>query len=153
MENEILKLDSLQQFADVLEANAYECKLNENSVQVKVGSKKNPIAGVITIDEASNSMNITCRIARLGDIPEENVPQFMAACLDANTRILPYAFGLLTASDNVDLDDPKEWPIVLVDSIPLGDLSEEEFLSSMSDLWIALQASRDVLSSALSTVN
>ncbi|MBZ0264405.1 hypothetical protein K8I28_07025 [bacterium] len=153
MENEILKLDSLPQFAEVLENNAYECKLDDQSVQVKVGSKENPIVGVITIDDSNNSLNITCRIARLGDIPEDNVPQFMAACLDANTRILPYAFGLLTASDNPALDDPREWPIVLVDSMPLGDLSEEEFLSAMSNLWIALQASRDVLSNALTVEN
>ncbi len=37
-----------------------------------------------------------------------------------------------------DLDDEEKWPIVLTDSLPLGDLSDQELIASVESLWSAL---------------
>ena len=73
------------------------------------------------------------------------VMEFCVACLDINTQIRPYAFATITASDNPDLDDPDSWPIVLTDSLPIGDLSDEELTTSIDSLWSALVAGAEVL--------
>ncbi|MEE9263180.1 MAG: hypothetical protein V3V11_01885, partial [Vicinamibacteria bacterium] len=84
-----------------------------------------------------------------GDIPEDNISTFAVAALDANSRISPFAFATLTASDNPELDEPQQWPVVLTDSIPLGDLSPGELEAAMNSLWSALAESRDVLEAGI----
>lgn len=143
------RIDSMENIASFLESEGYEFQEGDETLRVKIGGSEHPFVAVITRTETGNALKITCQIAKLGMIEEEKIPQVFAACLDANTRILPYAFGLMTASDNPELDDEKEWPLVLIDSIPLGDLSREEFISSLESLWMALEASREVLSNAL----
>ncbi len=149
MSSEETKIATLEQIAEVLEMQGYNLNKVDDSIHVKVGGNEHPFVSVITKNEADTELHITCKLTMLGDVPEEKIPQFFAACLDANTRILPYAIGLITGTDNPEMDDEKEWPVVLVDSIPLGDLCEEELISSMDSLWVALSASRDVLVNAL----
>jgi hypothetical protein len=60
------------------------------------------------------------------------------AMLDLNTQILPYAFGVLTDIDGEDGDE-SDFPVVLIDSMPIGDISEGELLESMRSLLAALQ--------------
>lgn len=143
------KIETLAQMAEVLELEGYEVVETEHSVLVRIGGAEHPFVAVITKNEEANQVQINCKLATLGEIPEDKVAQFFAGCLDANTRIVPYAVGLVSGADNPDLDDEKGWPVVLIDSLPLGDLCKEELLGSFDSLWMALQASREVLASAL----
>ena len=142
-------IENLEQVAEVLEANGYEPVVSENSVSIGVGGTENPFAAAITINEERTELAISCQLAKLGDISDDHELQFVLSCLDANTRVRPYAFAVLTASDNPDLDEPDEWPVVLTDSLPIGDLSPDELISSIDSLWSALAASWDVLRTGL----
>lgn len=140
---------SLQQVAEVLEENGYSVKEHHNAVHIAVGGTQTPFIAVITISE-SNELVVTCQVAKLGDFNEDDIPTVQFFLLDANTRIQPYAFGILTSSDNTELDDASQYPIVLIDSMPLGDISEAELTASMDSLLVALQSSEDALRAGLS---
>ncbi len=138
-------IETLEQVAEVLEENGYEPVASEGAVSVGVGGQEAPFAATLTINKERQELSITCQLAVLGDVLDDRELEFTVACLDANTRVRPYAFAVITASDNPELDDPDEWPVVLTDSLPLGDLSPAELISSMDSLWAALAASWDVL--------
>ena len=65
------------------------------------------------------------------------------ALLDLNTQTLPYAFAVLTEIDGED-GDKSSWPVVLIDSMPVGDISEDELLQSLSSLLAALQTASNL---------
>jgi hypothetical protein len=138
-------ITNLTQVAEALESVGYEAICHDDAVHTKVGGTQNPFTAVLTINADRNVLVITCQLAKLGDIPEENISTFAVAALDANSRISPFAFATLTASDNPDLDEPQQWPVVLTDSLPLGDLSGGELEAAMDSLWSALAEGRDVL--------
>ncbi len=139
------KIESLTQVADVLLDQGYEAELNPDAVFVKIGGSEAPFTAVVTTGDDGKSLSITCQLAKLGDFPEGNTPNFMLAALDANTAIRPYAFAIISDSDDENLDEPEDWPVVLTDSLTLGDLCAEELMASVDNLWSALAASRPVL--------
>ena len=149
METKTVNIANLTQVAAALESAGYEAICQDNAVYTKVGGMRNPFTAVLTINVDRNALVITCQLAKLGDVPEEKVSSFAVAALDANSRISPFAFATLTASDNPELDQPEQWPVVLTDSIPLGDLSPGELEVAMDSLWSALAESRDVLEAGL----
>jgi len=138
-------IQTLDQVADVLEALGYETQLDAKSVFTKVGGTDAPFTAVITRNEVRHSLDITCQIATLGDVREANTPNFLLAALDANSTVRPFAFAIISDADDPDLDDPDEWPVVLTESIPIGDLSDAEIAAAMDNLWSALAASRPVM--------
>ena len=149
METMTKNITNLTQVAEVLESAGYEAICDDDAVHTKVGGLQNPFTAVLTINLDRNVLVITCQLAKLGDFPEDNISTFAVAALDANSRISPFAFATLTASDNPELDEPEQWPVVLTDSLPLGDLSGEELESAMNSLWSALAETRDVLEAGL----
>ena len=149
METKTENITNLTQVAEALELAGYEAACHEDAVYTKVGGTQSPFTAVLTINLDRNALVITCQLAKLGDVPEENISAFAVAALDANSRISPFAFATLTASDNPELDQPQQWPVVLTDSIPLGDLSGGELEAAMNSLWSALAESRDVLEAGL----
>jgi len=74
----------------------------------------------------------------MGDIKEEEMSKVLFALLDYNTMIRPYAFAVISVAEDPGLDDEEKWPIVLTDSLPLGDLSTEEVTAAVESLWSAL---------------
>ena len=138
-------IQSLDQVAEALDAGGYEVEMGDETVHLKVGGMDRPFVAVVTVNEPGTELAISCQLARWGDIPEKHLLQFAVACLDANTRIRPFAFATITASDRPDLDDPDEWPIVITNSVPLGDLSREELHAAMDSLWSALASGLSVL--------
>ena len=93
---------------------------------------------MFTIDEGQNQVIINCQIARMGDIKEEELSHVLFSLLDYNTIVRPYAFAVISAAEDPDLDNEETWPVVLTDSLPLGDLSSEEVIASVESLWSAL---------------
>ena len=139
-------IETLEQVAEVLQDLGYEIEVDENTaVYIKVGGNESPFTAVVTCDTQRERMDITCQVAKLGDIPDEATPKFMLAALDANTAMRPYAFAVISDTDNPEYDEPEEWPVVLTESIPLGDLCREEIEAAMDSLWMALAASRPVI--------
>ena len=76
---------------------------------------------------------------------KDNLHRFALAALDANGRIAPFAYALLTEEIEGE-EDGRHWPVVLIHSIPLGDFSEKELDCAMRSLVEALVGSRQVLS-------
>ena len=139
------KIDSLKKAHAELVKLGFEATLREDSVAVKVGGSGQPFAAVITHDAEMGHFRFTCLLARLGEVGK-HLTKFCVAALDANSRIAPFAYALLTDSDDPSLDDEKMWPVVLTHAVPLGDLSSSEMESAMRSLVGALLDSRSVLS-------
>jgi len=131
-------ISSLEQIEDVLESAGYETMRDDHGVVMKIGGKSIPFTSVFTIDKSQNQVIINCQIARMGDIKEEEMSKVLFSLLDYNTMVRPYAFAVISATEDPDLDNEEKWPIVLTDSLPLGDLSDQELIASVESLWSAL---------------
>jgi hypothetical protein len=131
-------ISNLEQIEAVLESAGYETIRDKEGVLMKIGGKSIPFTSVFTIDEAQNQIIINCQIATVGDIKEEEMSNVLFTLLDYNTMIRPYAFAVISATEDPGLDDEEKWPIVLTDSLPLGDLSDQELIASVESLWSAL---------------
>lgn len=145
------KIETLEQVAEVLESQGYDARLiPDEAVMVDVGGSESPFAAVITQNADGAEFVLTCQLAELGDIDEDLSAQFMLAALDANTAIRPYAFAVISDSDDPALEEVEKWPVVLTSSIPVGDLSSGELCVAMDGLWSALTAAAPVLKLGLS---
>lgn len=144
MQETVAKINTLEQVAQGLISLGYEVEPQESSVFVKVGGSGKPFTAVMTINE-KRELVITCQLAKLGDFEEENLPKVLLSALDANTRTRPFALAAITDADDPQLDQEEKWPLVLTNSVPLGDFSSEELKAAMDALWQALVTSREVL--------
>lgn len=124
----------------VLAEHGYKPTLNEGSVTLPIGAESSPFPCIILMDETS--LTISCEIDTWGNLQKRVNPEmkddFNLAILDLNTQTLPYAFAVISDIDGED-DDTSEFPFVLIDSMPVGDISEGELLESMRSLLAALQ--------------
>lgn len=143
-------IENLEQAADALNQLGYNVVHGEDAVHIAVGGTENPFTAVLTIND-SNELVINCQVAKLGDLNEDDIPTVQFCLLDANTRIRPYAFGIISGSDNPEMDDAAQFPIVLTDSLPLGDLSSGELNAAMDSLLVALESADEVLRIGLQT--
>ena len=145
------KIETLEQVAEVLESQGYKVQLiPSEAVMIDIGGATHPFPAVITQSADEKQFVITCQLAVLGDIDEGNSTQFMLAALDANTAIRPYAFAIISDTDNPELESEGKWPVVLTSSAPVGDLSEGELCVAIDDLWCALTAAAPVLKLGIS---
>ena len=129
-----MALNTLPEIAEALTALGYDAQTTPDAVRVAVGGPDAPFPLVLT-RTGDGSLAFTCRLARLGDV--KDLPNFLFLALDLNTRISPYAVGVLTEADGQDGSE-DDWPLVLCNSIPLGDLSTAELGSAMDHLLRAL---------------
>jgi hypothetical protein len=123
----------------------YEAHLKDNSVAIKVGGLENPFVTVLTHNQSTKHFQITCLITTIGLMENETVYKFAVAALDANSRIMPFAYALITESTDPENDDDNEWPVVLTHAIPIGDFSKSELESAMHSLVKALMDGHNVL--------
>jgi hypothetical protein len=134
-------LKNLEQVYAALLDLGYMPSIGEAGVHLEV----NGFVTVMTISEALQRLDISCQLAKVGDVPEDELPAVMYSMLDANTRTRPYAFEILSAQDTGDDIDIPESPIVLADSLPLGDLCVEELKASVESLAVAIATAVDTL--------
>ena len=145
------KIETLEQVLEVLEAQGYKAQMIPGgAVAVEIGGAQEPFTAVITQTEDGAELVVTCQLAVLGDMDEELSAQFMLAALDANTALRPYAFAVISDTDDAELEDADQWPVVLTSSVPIGDLSEGELCVAMDGLWRALSVAGPVLKLGLS---
>jgi hypothetical protein len=132
---------SLEQIHEVLESAGYETIRDDDGVMMKIGGKSAPFTSVFTIDETQNQLIINCQIASMGDIKEDEMSNVLFTLLDYNTMVRPYAFAVISSADGSNgsgADDEGLWPIVLTDSLAIGDLCSDELIASVESLWSAL---------------
>lgn len=150
MTNDIRSLDTIALF---LEQRGYDLTQTENAVIANIGGFQT----VFTIDDVDGDgdadIRISCQLLTLNQIPESRIPAFAIAALDLNTRILPYSIATLTSTDDPSLTDASESPVILTDSLPIGDISEAEFESSISSLLSAILGTRELLTIGLGDVD
>lgn len=128
----------LGQVAGDLAGLGYRASESKNAVHVMLGD----FVAMITSNEDHDELAVTCQITTLDDIGEDRLPLFMAAALKANyLDVRPYAFALVADEST----DETEWPIVLTNSIPYGDMSLDELKAAMESLRQALLSSRQVI--------
>ncbi len=134
----------------ILGEQGYKPQLNEGSVAVPVGSESAPFPCMILMDETN--LTVSCKISTWGGmirrIAEDMREDFFLSLLDMNSQTLPFAFSVLTNIDG-EGDDRYEWPVVLIDSIPVGDISEDELLASMRSLSAALLTAKNLFDVSL----
>jgi hypothetical protein len=143
-----MALSTLSQICEALEDRAYNCRIVGDAVVVMFGSDAAPFPVVLTVN-GKNELVVTCQLAELGDIDEEKATEFAFSALDINSRISPYAVAIITSGDDPELAE-ADFPIILQDNIPLGDLCEEELESAMQSLSAAIVGCHDLLAGFLS---
>ncbi len=142
------KIENLLHVAEALEELGYAVNSNEDAVHVAIGGTEKPFVAVLTISERGELV-VTSQIATLGDLNEDDIPTVQFGLLDANTRVRPFAFAIITSADNPDIADAADFPIVVTDSLPIGDLCKAELAAEMDGLLFALNSSGEALRSGL----
>jgi len=140
-------VQTLQNVVDVLSQHGFKPILNENSVSVPVGSEEKPFPCLILMDDMN--LTVICEIDTFGNmmsrVADEDREDFMVAMLDLNSQMNSYAFTIMS-----DIDDPAagenkdNWPVALVNSIPVGDICEAELLAGMGALQSALLTAKSL---------
>ncbi len=138
-------ISTLEHVQDSLEKNGYPVARENGCVMVQVGGTDSPFTAVLGINPDNRELMITCKLADIGDFDDDNIAAMALAALDINTCIRPYALAIISDTDDPDLDDEHRWPLVLTDSLALGDLCEDELAASMDALIQAIVTSRSVL--------
>lgn len=148
-------ISNLAEVHEALQDLAYPAELHPEAV-ITWPIKRGTFPVIVTINTRSELV-ISCQIAKLGAIQEDRLTEFAFAALDANSRLSPFAISIITEADspmpaNKDENEEKNYPIVLVDNIPLGDLSKDELRKAFESLHAALIGSREVLEAGMPAV-
>ena len=133
-------MNNLPQIQQGLEDAGYVKTHQDDAILIRLDGG---FPAVMTIDD--NQLQITCQLATLGEIREDNAFEFAFAALDANSRITPFAISLITDRDDPSIADPSEYVITLVDSVALGDFEQSELESAMQSLLTAIVGCKEVL--------
>ncbi|MEY2600077.1 MAG: hypothetical protein RLZZ244_1137 [Verrucomicrobiota bacterium] len=136
-----MNIQTPAQLASYLETQGYAPHVSQKSVLLPLSGAEGSTVAAFTFE--ADHIAIHCRLAVLGDFSEASLPALCLAALDANTQIAPYAFAVIGASDaDAGLE---QCPLVLTDTLPKGDLSEQEVSYALDKLLEAVAHSREVL--------
>lgn len=139
-----------ESIANELNKLGYNATFYNDFVSCQVGGSKNPFMAILTINSEKNQLDINCQITKFGNISEDNLANFAIACLDLNSRIVPFAFATMTDEDSNENIEPEEWPVVLTDSVSLEDFSSEELKDEMESLLSAIMSSKNIIKDFIS---
>lgn len=140
-------ISTLRDVAQALEDLGFEAALDQDFAAVKVPAPSGKtFHAIFTIDELRNRLAITCEVAKYKEIAEDQLLTFLAAQSDANTRIAPFAFATISSFDDPARASAEEWIFVIIETLPLGDLSRSDLASVTEDLMAAMPEVEKVLS-------
>jgi hypothetical protein len=138
------KVATLDELQAALESLGYQCSRadldNDGTPEpllttsIGVDDKQYPV--VISMEEGN--FLVDCEFCNLGDLHADNAEKLSAQCLrllTLNHEVAPFAFAIVDDTlDGIDDGDP----IVLVNRLPIGDLSVEEVDQAFAALRRAL---------------
>lgn len=134
----------------ILAEQGYKVQMNENSVTISVGSDAAPFPCLILMDETD--LTVVCEVMTYGQLMERIAPDmredFYMTLLDMNSQTKPYSFSILSDIDG-EGDERDQWPLVLINSIPVGDISQDELLAAMRGLSAALLTAKNIFDVSL----
>ena len=120
------------QLKELLEKQGYTPHVSSDSVFIAIGGSDAPYTAAFTFTKNAQ-LQITCQLALLGDFHSEKLGEMALAALDANTQISPYAFAVIGAPSEGEVDE-KRCPIVLIDTLPTADLNDGEVIYAIDRL-------------------
>lgn len=130
-------INDLSHVQEVLEEDGFKTALIGEAVSFLLQRYENSFLGIITILE--NELTITCQIGEVSDDDSEaKLAELGIAALDLNFAIRPYAIAVVRGAGD-------KWPLVLTDSLSIGDLSASELQSSVENLRSAIHSCADFI--------
>ncbi|MDB6153668.1 MAG: hypothetical protein JWL90_2121 [Chthoniobacteraceae bacterium] len=129
-------LQSLAAIADVLSKAGYSASADDSAAFVELQHEGTNYPAVI--QSQGKEFLISCQVCRIGDFGPDQLALVATNALAANVQMLPYAFAILKPEDSADEEAVADSPLVIINSVPIGDFSEEELLWSIRKLQIAL---------------
>ena len=142
-----MKLKSLTSIAHTLKEAGYATTKGDDAVFVELRHEDQVRAAVLEIEDGA--LHVTCQLAKLSDFDQDQLSLVAVNALAANVEMLPYAFAIIKPAEDADADAVSESPLVLINSVPIEDLSEDELLWDIQRLQSALIAGAAAISTAL----
>jgi len=142
-----MKLTSLSTIASTLSHAGYIASESENAVFVDLLHAGKEYPAVLQLQD--DSLHVTCQLGKLSDFDQDALSLVAVNALAANVEMLPYAFAIIKPGQDANAEAVAESPIVLINSVPVDDLSEEELLWAMRKLQSALVAGCAAISIAV----
>jgi hypothetical protein len=143
-----MKLKSLHTIASTLEEAGYTTTRDETAVFVDLHHDGKPYPAVLQLQE--DALHVTCQLGKLSDFDQDQLSLVAINALAANVEMLPYAFAIIKPTGSADEDTVADSPLVLINSVPVEDLSEDEVLWDLQKLQSALIAGLAAISTAAS---
>lgn len=141
-----MKLRSLTSISSTLEEAGYTTTQDENAVFVELSHGDKVRAAVLQLQDGA--LHVTLQLAKLSDFDQDQLALVAINALAANVEMLPYAFAIIKPADNADDAAVSGSPLVLINSVPIEDLSEDELLWDIQKLQSALIAGAAAISRA-----
>lgn len=142
-----MKLKSLTSIAHILTEAGYTTAQDEDAVFVELRHEDQVRPAVLEIEDGA--LHVTCQLAKLSEFDQDQLSLVAINALAANVEMLPYSFAIIKPADGADADAVSDSPLVLINSIPVEDLSEDELLWDIQRLQSALIAGASAISNAL----
>ena len=143
-------LETLAQIKEKLEERAYTTMMDQDgdALFVTIEVTDDPWEAILTVQEGVKGpvLDITCNIATIGElasdgkggVDENRAQEILAKCCEAFSRTKPVGFTLLTAQDLDDDLPESDYPVVLTDTVQMGDLNEVELFAEFESIEAAL---------------
>jgi len=132
------KISTIAQIAAVLANSGFKAKDGGNFVSVQLGSAANPVNAIINLSD--KNMYVACELAKVSDLRVKQFNQAMCAMIIGNTSVLPYAFTIHAEGKKLEKS-----PITLINSVPMGDLSEQELIAAVDSLQVAVNTGAEII--------
>ncbi len=120
----------------------YQTKKHDEVVVLQVAG----FSALLSITK-DGRLNVVAEIGQVKSVSDEKIQEFAVAALLKNLEISPFAFGLLDGGDDDSINDDS---IVLVNSVPLGNLNQSELDSLLTSLRRAIINSAGLIRSTFS---
>jgi hypothetical protein len=142
-----MKLKSLHSIASTLEGSGYTATQDETAVFVELHHDGQLYPAVLQLQ--NDALHFTCQLGKLSDFDQDQLSLVAVNALAANVEMLPYAFAIIKPGEGADAEAVTESPLVLINSVPIEDLSEDELLWDVQKLQSALIAGVQAISTAV----
>ncbi|MES2570379.1 MAG: hypothetical protein V4710_10050 [Verrucomicrobiota bacterium] len=140
-------LTSLTSIADALCDAGYSASAGDSAafVELQHDGAKYPAV----IQAQGKEFFISCQVGKIDDFEPDQLALVATNALAANVEMLPYALAILKPENSADEKAVGESPLVIINSVPVGDFSEEELLWSVRKLQVALATAVQAINTAV----